>query len=48
MSALISEPLFLARHEGLLAPENSQTGDLPDLVGQWVADWPRLFCVSRV
>ncbi|MDA0266190.1 MAG: CHASE3 domain-containing protein [Cyanobacteria bacterium] len=39
MSTLVGELLFLARHEGLLAPENLQTVDLTALLGQWGADW---------
>jgi signal transduction histidine kinase len=39
MSTLVSELLFLARYEGLLAPENLQTVDLTDLAAQLVSDW---------
>jgi signal transduction histidine kinase len=39
MSTLVSELLFLARHEGLLAPDDLQTVDLTDLVAQLASDW---------
>lgn len=39
MGTLINELLFLARHEGLLAPQDLQTVDLTHLASQWVTDW---------
>jgi len=39
MSTLVSELLFLARQEGLLAPEDLQTVDLTDVAAQLVNDW---------
>jgi len=39
MSTLVSELLFLARHEGLLAPEDLQTVDLTSLALPLVSDW---------
>ncbi|MFH7245599.1 MAG: sensor histidine kinase [Spirulina sp.] len=39
MSTLVGELLFLARHEGLLAPENLQPVNLTELAAQLVSDW---------
>jgi len=39
MSTLVSELLFLARHEGLLAPEALQTVDLATWVSPRAVDW---------
>lgn len=39
MGNLVSELLFLARHEGLLAPEELQTVNLTDLIAQIARDW---------
>jgi signal transduction histidine kinase len=39
MSTLVSELLFLARQEGLLAPEALQTVDLTELAAQLLSDW---------
>jgi signal transduction histidine kinase len=39
MSTLVSELLFLARQEGLLAPEDLQIVDLTGLVAQLTSDW---------
>jgi len=39
MSTLVSELLFLARQEGLLAPDDLQTVALIDLTAQLVSDW---------
>ncbi|MEB3313480.1 MAG: ATP-binding protein [Cyanobacteriota bacterium] len=39
MSNLVSELLFLARQEGLLAPEDLQMVDLNGLAAQLISDW---------
>lgn len=39
ISTLVNELLFLARHEGLLAPEELQTVNLTDLATQIARDW---------
>ena len=39
MSSLVSDLLFLARHEGLLAADSLQCVDLTDLLSNLVVDW---------
>jgi signal transduction histidine kinase len=39
MSSLVSELLFLARHEGLLAPDALQCVELTDLLRSVISDW---------